>query len=217
MAGTLSTHIKSAFKKSFVQLCLEALVNGYNETIKSGQYGCDWEEDNLSAQLIHQMKKLSLVRDNQISINPQSPLYSTSMITTGVSAKTAPVIDMKLSTWESHIEHEYYFEAKNLSETNWTKSNKAKVSATYYLDRYINTGIANFMNGKYSNGSIIGYVVQGDTKSIIRKLNAKIKPKKGMGEINVSAPIGAHTESYLSSNTAGKSTSELRHTFLDFT
>lgn len=216
--GILSKNIAKAFKNSFIQMCLEIIIEGYNETIKPGEYNTDWEEDNLTAQLILQMEKLRVVRKNQISINAQSPIYSTEMKSEGVSSKRAPVIDLKLSTWDSDIEHQYFFEAKNLSERNWTKANGASVSATYYINRYIDTGIKNFISGRYSNGSIIGYVVQGKTESILNKINTKIETQAaGIGTISKCVPVQSHKDSYISYNLKNEGEFEIRHTFLDFT
>jgi hypothetical protein len=170
MISQISPSIKFSFQKSFIRKCHQILCEGYIEAQKKN-YSPDWDEDNFSALLVEHMRMLDFTKSQAISINPQSPIYSKAILEGTTKAKRASVIDMKFSTWSKKVEFIYFMEAKNLSEEDWKKRDGKKIVAKHYQNRYITTGVDNFLKGKYSNGCLVGYVVQGGAEKIIEKIN----------------------------------------------
>ena len=49
-----------------------------------------------------------------------------------------------------------------------------KIASRYY-NRYIDTGIENFRIKRYTNGSLIGYILSGEIIPILNNLNIQLK------------------------------------------
>lgn len=88
-------------------------------------------------------------------------------------------MDFKFTKWYGEQELHYYAEAKNLSESDWSKQDGSKVSASHYRARYIDTGIENLLTERYPEGCLLAYVVQGKSDNIVAGINRLIK-KRGL-------------------------------------
>lgn len=113
--------------------------------------------------------KLTIGVERKLFNEEQSPIDTN-------NPKKLPRIDINIVSWsfQKDIELEYFFEAKNLSEKNWYKKSGAKVDASSYQRRYIQTGIENFRTGRYYNGSLVGYILEGEIEPILDKLNTRL-------------------------------------------
>ena len=101
-------------------------------------------------------------------------------------------------------------------ENNWIKkSTSATIDAHKLRKRYIKTGIANFTSGRYPNGCLLGYVVEGNTHKIVELLNKILIAEKRTKEILVnSSKIHGIDSSFISMH-EGTSRSLLNHFMLD--
>jgi hypothetical protein len=181
-------------------------------------YDLEWEEPRFSACLIGYMRQIRQQRGIELRIEPESHLYEEKILKGCEDPATAPRIDIKISGGWVQEDVYYGLEAKILVETDWKKR-----SASYLLKRYINTGIGNFINGRYSQGMpkgcLIGYVLHGSASEIALKINTLIlsdgQSKEGIVK---SASISYCPDYYQSRHirTTDKKKIELQHVFLTF-
>jgi hypothetical protein len=168
----MSNKLDSEYVGSALQIlekrCLTLLCEGYNEVVSMKKISVDWEEEDISMELILCLEGNQNRKTWNISINPEHRLYSRHT----VSAKKAPRIDFSFSCWMPQ-EYKYFAEAKILIETDVHKTGrKSKTTAKSLLKRYIKTGIDSYLSGKYPvNGCLVGYVLQGKIENIIDCLN----------------------------------------------
>lgn len=212
----LKAQVKASIIAGFRHKCVEAIQLGYNRMIAEKFYQVDWEEDNLTICLVETIKKTSSLAQSHISVNYQTPIYSAAMAYLGASSLQAPRVDFKFSTFSKQEEYEYFAEAKNLSESDWYKASGSKVSASYYRARYIDTGIENYLVGRYPDGCLVGYIVNGKESNILAGLNGLISsrcasPRIGLlrKDSTVSFPI-----CYTSDNQSSTGPITLRHLLL---
>ena len=142
MNGKLNQDIINLFKTKFEGNCIYLLLDAYTSLLNSGHKVSEESENNITAQLVGFMKKSQLRSDLQIHLERESYLDSDETFVGLQDADKSPRIDIKYSVWNSNVEIEYYMEAKNLAENNWTKkSTGANVDAHKLRQRYIKTGI----------------------------------------------------------------------------
>lgn len=217
----LSKNILEKTKKaipSIEKVSIELLIESYNLALKDKKYELDWIEDQFTNYLINFMKKSHLNVKYPLDITPQYPLIQDELPINENNPKTLPIIDIRIFNWNSPLYKEYFFEAKNLCENNWKKKTGTTVSSKYYLDRYVFTGIENFRIGRYYNGAIIGYVLQGNIVNIITKLNSRLLTDTNtIQEISNLVFIFDYNDIYNSKHITpfGKEI-EIKHLFLKF-
>jgi len=176
MAGKLSSKIKSAFP-SLEYISFKLLIEVYDLSLDLKEYSLDWEEEQFSQYLVDIMKRSPLRVKYQLTIGVERKLNDGTKLPLGDNhPKKLPRIDINIISWSfvKDVEQEYFFEAKNLCENNWKKKTGARVSSEYYLDRYVSTGVENFRAGRYYDGAIIGYLLEGNIENIITKLNSRL-------------------------------------------
>lgn len=207
MNGRVNEKYRQGTKDNFVMLCLDALQRGYECMVSDEQYDVDWKEDKLTAHLVAKIKLTGVLNSKQISVNHQPPIYDEGVIFGEEDPNEAPRVDFKFTKWYGHFEYNFYSEAKNLSEADWQKKNGALVSASKYRARYIDTGIENFLSGRYPEGCLLGYVVNGKTEKVVKGINRLIEtrqlmPKTGPIErdIEILSPIFYRTEHLVGGN-----------------
>ena len=175
----INSKARESIITAFKQHCLEAIQRGYELMIRERKYQVEWEEDNLTICLVETTKRTDYLGQYQISINYQSPIYDEAMAFEGANSLCAPRVDFKFSTFFGANEYSYYAEAKNLSESDWIKpSNSATISASHYRARYIDTGIENYLSGRYPEGFLVAYVVNGMEVNVVAGLNRLIDSRK---------------------------------------
>ena len=173
-------------------------------------YNSSWKENMITKTLANYVKKnnfaikwnLDIIREHYLDDYQEE----------NSDPDKAPRIDIRLSQWNNKILFEYFIEAKNLCENDWFKENGSKVSASVQLNRYINKGVKHFLSNYYpSNGCMCGYILNGNTKKTIAKLNNILK-KKSTNQLKVYKPINNYDLIY----TIKHNKEELINLFFDF-
>jgi len=222
MAGQLNPEIRVKFWSKFTGWCHQAVVLGYIEMRKKPIDCREWEEEDISKALYLEMKKLDIIKSRKISIIPEFRMYGKEYSLKEGNAKEADRIDFRFSNWKSKKELEYFGEAKNLSLKDWTKScTSAKINASKYRGRYIDTGIKKLITGGYAllDGFLIGFVVNGSAKKNVSALNKLISTRSLPPDYNLienKKTIRSYSECYSSKNIKGSNEVILEHIFLEF-
>jgi len=215
-SGKLSLKIIKEFP-IIEKISFELLIEAYRKSVKNTQYDLDWEEDQFTNYLINFMRESKLNRIYPLDIVPQYPLLQNDLPIDSNYPKTLPIIDIRICNWKSENQKEYFFEAKNLSEKNWYKKSGAKVDASSSQRRYIKTGIENFRTGRYYNGSLIGYILEGEIVIIIDKLNGRlIKDETNVKLIEKVDYIKDFSYFYESLHSQESKELKIKHIFLKF-
>ena len=150
MTGRLSNPITNSVFLNYERICLRILIGAYRVVYSKKQYELDWEEDQFTEWLIVEMKRHNLTSKHRLHIYSQCLMRKDELPTNDNHPKISPKIDIGFWNWKCTQNHtEYFLEAKNLSLDNWKKKTGAAVSAIYYLNRYIETGICNYTTGRY--------------------------------------------------------------------
>lgn len=219
-SGNLLPGIVNRFKAAYERNCLGLLVDGYRRLLASGTVNIDWEEEKITMELARYMKISNLERDLRIHIIAEPRLYADVAYADDSLPKEAPKIDLQLLNWSNPLELTYNIEAKNLAENDWTKSTGANVSNSALTARYIDTGIENFINDRYANGCLAGYVLNGETESVVVNLNGLlVKRKRSFESLNPGSPVEGYTFCYksLHQKTTTGSNFIIPHVLLKFT
>lgn len=166
----LNTSVYEKFKKAFEQKCYQLINEAYHTSLKEQVIQLNWNENDISSELHRHIKENPLRQKWKVSTNVEAHIPTNISKVKGFS-DTFPRIDFRLTSFVSAYEYEYFFEAKNLKQ----KSSALK-------RRYIDTGINNFITGKYSTGSIIGYLIQGLPDQTINGINNLLVKDKRMSE-----------------------------------
>ena len=179
MSDKLKSSIIRDFESSFVQNCLILWGEAFAFIKANKTVTIDLEEENISALFFDYIDKSEHAIALNINIADEHRLYFNSILSGKKSAKSASRIDFRLTTncTEQLKRIEFFIEAKNLIENDCFKAGiKTKVSAHKLHQRYIKTGIDNFISGKYpSNGCLVGYVLQGNLEKIVLMVNLYIR------------------------------------------
>ncbi|MBF00228.1 hypothetical protein [Flavobacterium coralii] len=198
----LDTEIYEGFKNAFHGRCFQLLVDAYQTSVTVKAVQLDWNENDISSELHECMKKNPLRVKWKISTNVEAHLPDDRAKIKGFSA-TFPRIDFRLTSFISEYEYDYFFEAKNL-----------KVSDSALKRRYIDTGIDNFVSGKYSTGCIIGYILEGATADTVTGINSLLTKDHRDSESLTVKPHSLHTDYYESEHST---IGTLKHFMLNFT
>ena len=189
---------KNAFEQKCFRLIIEAFRTSFDEKIVQ----LDWNENDISSEIHKNIKENPLRMKWKVSTNVEADIPKDIPKKKGFADKF-PRIDFRLTTFSKTEEYEYFFEAKNL------KQNDSALKR-----RYIDTGINNFTSGKYENGSLVGYLLEGKIDETIKGINALIVKDKRNSEI---LNLESHklVKSYYESNHF--EIGILKHLIFDFT
>ncbi len=175
MAGKLRVSIVSEIEECFVNNCLTLFGEAYLYIKENKEITVDWDEENISAFFFEFIDKSETAIALNINISDEHRLFYADILDGKKKAKTASRIDFRLTTnWSEQKKRlEYFVEAKNLIENDCSKGGrKTKINAQKNQERYIKTGIDNFVSGKYPPRScLVGYVLQGNPNEIVKKIN----------------------------------------------
>ncbi len=181
-SGKLSLNIRNKFP-TIENISFKILIEAYRQIINLNQYDLDWEEEQFNQELVVFMRKSELRIKYKLTIGVERKLFNENALPLDDNnPKKLPRIDINIVSWsfQKGVEQEYFFEAKNLYENDYKKK-----IASAYINRYIDTGIENFRISRYYNGSLIGYVLDGDIAKVIDKLNIQLrKDRKNNRVIN---------------------------------
>lgn len=167
----LNTTVYEKFRNAFEQKCFQLIIDAYHTSISEKIIQLDWDENDISAELHQHLKENQLRIKWRVSTNVESNIPQHVHKVKGFSSKF-PRIDFRLTSFISTHEYEYFFEAKNLRQND-----------SALKRRYIDTGINNFVSKKYENGSLIGYLLEGNAKETIIGINSLLEKDKRNSEI----------------------------------
>ncbi|GHT97678.1 hypothetical protein FACS1894142_2720 [Spirochaetia bacterium] len=153
------------FKKTYETKCIKLLVSAYKRALVLKSIKFDWMEDDITAQL---NEYITSDPENiwHIDAITQYPLPNNNQKVRGYADHFA-VIDMRFFKYSNNVGYEYFAEAKNLKEHD-----------SYLKRRYIDTGIDNFICGKYNNGCLLAYILEGDLMGTIGGINKLLEKDK---------------------------------------
>ena len=168
---------------------LSVLWKGYDKAHSEGAISPDMSENRITQEWALRVQTLWYEenRASRLSIN----LYPTTQHEDYSMAKArgqAPTIDFCFRTW-SYSESYFGAECKNLYE----KDNK-------HIKRYVDTGVRNYISGKYGSrssvSSLVGYVLSGKIPKLVGELECEIA--KTSPRLNISRDIGSADPQYKS-------------------
>lgn len=157
----LNQNIKNAFKNGFEVKCFRLIIEAYQLAKNKKVIQPDWHENDIISTLNNLIGQNEKRAKWKISTNVEHHLYNEGIKKVKRYASKLSRIDLRFVTFYSSLEYEYYLEAKNLKESD---SNLKR--------RYIQTGVDHFINKKYENGSLIGYLLEGRLDETVNGLNA---------------------------------------------
>ena len=185
-------HIHIA-KLGFERKCIYVFVDAYYSLIQENTFTSSWKENKITKELVRHFKKSNYFTKWGLDIIRE---YYLDDYYEDTDPDKTPRIDIKITNNQTKKKFDYFIEAKNLCETDWNKSDGATVKSSYQLNRYVNKGIKHFISGYYpSNGCLCGYILHGDTKNIIQKIN-EILNKKSLNNLILANPINNHSLIY---------------------
>jgi len=193
----------NTFRNQFEKNCIKLLILAYQEVINKKSIDLTWEENDITARLYEYIEKNKFRLEKGIHANVEPHLADNSLLKVKGFASKYSRIDMKFAIIKNGLEHKYFAEAKLLKE----KDSALK-------RRYIETGIDNFKNGKYYNGCLVGYIVEGVLFNAIEGINKLLIKDQRNTEILKKNMYKHHNEYYESHH---NSTLILKHLMFDFT
>lgn len=167
----LNPEIIEKAKNAFEQKCFRLIIEAYRTSLDEKIIQLDWNENDISSEIHKNIKVNPLRKKWKVSTNVEADIPKDTPKEKGFADKF-PRIDFRLTTFSKSEEYEYFFEAKNL------KQNDSALKR-----RYIKTGINNFTSGKYENGSLVGYLLEGKIDETINGINALIVKDERNSEI----------------------------------
>jgi hypothetical protein len=212
MSGNFNFIFVNSTLQTLEKRCLILLSEGYAVAKSHENISIDWEEEDISKELIQSLESNKNRKKWKITIMPEYRIYKKD----GLPAKQAPRIDFRFSSWMPE-EWDYFVEAKNLIDIDSHKfGRKSKIPAKKLHKRYIETGIDNYISGHYpSNGCLIGYVLQGEIENIVTRLNKYLCDSNRVAE--VLSPKSFELENLDYCYISTHNLLSIKHLMLDFT
>jgi hypothetical protein len=124
----------------------------------------NWDENDITSELHQHIHNNPKRLEWYIHSNVEKHIPNDDISKEKGYAAKQPRIDLSFAVINSKLEYVYHMEAKNLKE----KSSALK-------RRYIDTGINNFLSGKYKNGCLLGYVLEGAIHKTVYGINKLLK------------------------------------------
>lgn len=199
---TLNVAVHNRFKDAFEQRCCRLIIEAYNTSIKEKIIQLDWNENDISAEIIKCANENPLRKKWRFFISSEAPIPKYIPKEKGFANKF-PRIDIKFATFRQQDEYEYFFEAKNLKQGD-----------SALKRRYIKTGIDSFVSGKYVNGSLVIYLLEGKAEEAIDSVNSLLIKDHREMEILCSHSYKCLDTFYQSNH---PNIGILKHLLLDFT
>lgn len=174
--GLASNFVTDA-SSSFKMLCLSLLDIAYAEVFAAKKVDREWDENAVTEVLVCSMNENPVTISRHITAITEKRLLPENLVDSLPSVDSAYRIDIKIGGfgWNNNKEYrvEYFMEAKNLYCQSFMKANNTRLTShTHYVQRYINTGIGNLLDGHYpSDTLLLGYVLVGTVSCAINLLN----------------------------------------------
>jgi hypothetical protein len=195
--------VYNKFRGAFEQKCFKLILESYEISLTKKVIQLDWNENDISFEIHRHIRANPLRTKWKISTNVEAEIPKNNIQKVKGFADKFPRIDFRLTSFMSTYEYEYFFEAKNL------KQNDSALKR-----RYIATGVDNFVSGKYKNGSLVGYLLQGKADETVKGINLLLEKDKRDKEILILKPDSKLNTIYESSHSNIRA---LKHLIFDFT
>jgi len=186
---------------------LSRICEAYENLYASGKVVCTMSEPEITEELFFELLDVWFDKGPR-SLKP-IPEKSHGKRKNGKKGKT-PTIDFCFRTWDPNS----YFgaECKLLKENN---------SELYKL--YVDEGVNRYLSGKYgekcSVGSMIGYIIIGNTAESINKVKIRVDKLPNISNMKKSDSINGFTNHYKSvhGRKVGNTPFHIHHLFFSFT
>ncbi|MCZ2357679.1 MAG: hypothetical protein LC115_13480 [Bacteroidia bacterium] len=199
----LNTTVYNKFRNAFEQKCFRLIIEAYQTSLTEKVIQLDWNENDISSEIHKCIKANPLRLKWKVSTNVEAHIPNEKISKEKGFADKDSRIDFRLTSFISTYEYEYFFEAKNLKQND-----------SVLKRRYIDTGINNFVSGKYENGSLIGYLLEGKTDETVNGINSLLEKDKRNTEV-LNLKSGKLLKAIYESNHSDIGT--LKHLIFDFT
>jgi len=176
--------ITEKFRNGFEQKCFQLIIEAYQTSIVEKVIQLNWDENDISSELQRHIKNNPVRFKWKITTNVESHIPTNIPKIKGFASEFSR-IDFSFSIFSKYDEYEYFLEAKNLKEND-----------SALKRRYINTGIDNFISTKYTNGSLIGYLLEGNLDETIKGINSFLEKNKRNTEVLKSVRNKLHKNYY---------------------
>jgi hypothetical protein len=209
-----SIYLIKSINSSFELKCLDLLTKSYILSNTENLIFKDWEEESISAHIVKHLRNIK----NDFIINYEVPLFEEDVVNSKKRVKNSNRIDILFQAKQfGQLNYlEYHVEAKNISSTEWKKSNKKKVNASDQQTEYITKGIDRFLTGHFKdkNGCMLGYIVNGKLDDLLLKINNKIELQKNSPEIIQFKELIINNHKIFESSHKQRN---IKHLFFDYT
>lgn len=199
----LSKNTSLVFKRAFEYKCFQLIIEAYKLSMKDKSIALDLDENDISAVLHHNITLNPLTIRWHIFSKTESHIYPENQRIEKGFANKQSRIDFIFSIIHSSSQYEYFIEAKNLKEND-----------SALKRRYIDTGINNYISGKYRNGSLIGYLIEGNLDLTVEGINSLLKKDNRSPEILQRKTLKLHKDYFESEH---KELGVLKHLMFEFT
>ena len=176
---------------SFKMVCLHLLEMAYCEVRTTCSIDKDWTENAISEALKESFNNNEETIRMLITAEVEVRQLPADLSMMPSKVDDAPRIDIKIGGFDIGNETPsrvcYYMEAKNLYASDFQKTGYTSyVSSTYYVKRYISTGIEHLLSGYYPENTILlGYVLFGTVQAAVDKVNQYlVNDSRGVESIN---------------------------------
>ena len=189
--------------------CGEIIQQGYQGYLADTSKIFSEDETTITAGLYDHIQSIVETDDLPFIVVPEFHQYTTPIRKGKVSPNKAKRFDLHFTNFNYRPRIKFGIEAKLLAEKNTSTKR-----ANFLIDEYIgDAGMGKFLKGIYEdNGFMLGYILNGNTNSIVSRINLKISSTYSMEE-----QLSKSERYYISTYHLNKDSKELFHVFLDFT
>lgn len=166
-SNPMPTDLAKKLGKNGVIEILSVLWSGYHTLYADNVISFGMDENEITEEWYMRVNEIWYKENRALRISIKiAPAIQHGDKTKAKSQGQPPTIDFCFRSWE--IRDEYFgIECKNLYESD-----------NEYIKRYVETGIGNYISGRYgaksSVSSVVGYILSGDAINIISELKDEI-------------------------------------------
>lgn len=161
---------------SFRMTCLHLLEMAYCEVLGANTVTRDWDENAISEALVNCLNNNDTTISLHITAIVEKRMLKGGLNSFSPTVDNAPRIDIMIGGFgwcQPEYRVQLYMEAKNLYCRYFKKEGRSSyTSSTYYVQRYITTGIDNLLTRYYPGDTLLlGYVLDGSVQVAVDKIN----------------------------------------------